>query len=131
MLGTSQLRLNCIALPESAKPMRHAIAAFLAVFDLDPDFSDDVLTAIGEAVANAIEHAYAGQDPSDIEVHAAYEGRDTIMVDVYDRGRFIDRERQPDRGFGIRIVHAIASDVRIETGNGTRVHMEFRTPVER
>ena len=129
MLGTSQLRLNCVARPEYAKSIRHAIAAFLAVFELDADFSDDVLTAIGEALANAIEHAYVGQEPSDIEVLAAYEHERMISVDVFDRGRFIERERQPDRGFGIRILQAIATHVRIDTNDGTRVHMEFRTPV--
>jgi serine/threonine-protein kinase RsbW len=128
MLGTSHLRLNCLARPESAKPIRHAVAAFLAVFELDPDFADDVLTATGEALANAIEHAYAGRDPADIEVHAAYEDQVKLSVDVWDRGDFIERERQPNRGFGIRIVQAIASDVRIETNGGTRVHMEFLPP---
>ncbi len=128
MLGTSYLRLNCPARPEFAKPIRHAVAAFLAVFDLDRDFADDVLTATGEALANAIEHAYTGMDPADIELHAAYEDRVKLCVDVYDRGRFIERERQPNRGFGIRIVEAIASDVRIDTGDGTRVHMEFLPP---
>jgi serine/threonine-protein kinase RsbW len=129
MLGSSQLRLNCVADPASARPIRHAVAAFLAVFDLDPDFSDDVLTAFGEALANAIEHAYAGQAPSDIEIVAEYADRRLISVDVFDRGRFVEREPQPNRGFGIRIVRAIASEVRIETDDGTRVHMEFRTPV--
>jgi len=131
MLGVSHLRLNCIARPEAAKPIRHAVAAFLAVFDLDPDFSDDVLTATGEALANAIEHAYAGRDPADIELHAAYEDQVRLSVDVYDRGTFIERERQENRGYGIRIVQAIANDVRIEIDNGTRVHMEFLPPVAR
>jgi anti-sigma regulatory factor (Ser/Thr protein kinase) len=128
MVGTSQLRLNCVAVPEAAKPIRHAIAAFLAVFDLDPDFSDDVLTAIGEALANAIEHAYAGRDPASLEVSAEYADRKILSVDVYDQGTFIERERRPNRGFGMRIVQAIASDVRIETDGGTRVHMEFVAP---
>jgi len=47
-----------------------------------------------------------------------------------DRGRFITRARQPNRGFGIRIVKAIAADVRIDTGDGTAVHMEFHPPVK-
>jgi anti-sigma regulatory factor (Ser/Thr protein kinase) len=128
MLGTSHLRLNCVARPESAKPISHAVAAFLAVFELDPDFADDVLTATGEALANAIEHAYAGRDPAEVEVHASYEDHVKLSVDVFDRGNFIQRERQPNRGFGIRIVEAIASEVSIETNGGTRVHMEFLPP---
>jgi anti-sigma regulatory factor (Ser/Thr protein kinase) len=127
--GISHLRLNCLARPEAAKPIRHAVAAFLAVFELDPDFWDDILTATGEALANAIEHAYAGTAPADIEIVASYEDPSRVSIDVYDHGRFIERERQPNRGFGIRIVRAIAADVHIDTTNGTRVHMEFRTPV--
>ena len=128
MLGISHLRLNCAARPESAKPIRHAVAAFLAVFNLDSEFSDDVLTATGEALANAIEHAYAGIDPDDIELYAAYEHQVKLSVDIFDRGQFIERERQPNRGFGIRILRAIANEVRIETDGGTRVHMEFLPP---
>jgi serine/threonine-protein kinase RsbW len=129
MLAPSSLRLHTLALPQSAKPIRHALAAFLAVFDLDEDFRDDVLTAIGEALANAIEHAYVGSEPRDVEVRAEYAPPHILSIDVHDRGMFIQRERQPNRGFGLRIVQAIAQKVRVETDDGTHVHMEFRTPI--
>jgi anti-sigma regulatory factor (Ser/Thr protein kinase) len=128
MHGTSLLRLNCPARPEFAKALRHAVAAFLAVLELDPDFAADVLTATGEALANAIEHAYAGSDPADIELQAEYTTDRRLSIVVHDRGQFIVRARQPNRGFGIRIVHAIANSVRIETDGGTAVHMEFHLP---
>jgi serine/threonine-protein kinase RsbW len=128
MHGTSLLRLNCPARPEFARALRHAVAAFLGALDLDPDFTEDVLTATGEALANAIEHAYAGSDPADIELQAEYTPDTRLCVAVYDRGHFVVRARQPNRGFGIRIVNAIAKGVRIETDGGTAVHMEFALP---
>jgi hypothetical protein len=48
MMGFSELRLNCIARRDVARPMRHAVAAFLAATgQVDRDSSDDILTAVG------------------------------------------------------------------------------------
>ena len=58
MMGRSELRLTCVADPAAARPLRHALASFLAVVDIDPDTRDDILTGVGEALANAVEHAY-------------------------------------------------------------------------
>jgi hypothetical protein len=69
-----------------------------------------------------------GSDPADIELHAEYTPNTRLSIAVYDRGHFIVRAQQPNRGFGIRIVNAIARGVRIETEGGTAVHMEFALP---
>lgn len=105
--------------------MRHAVAAFLAATGLiDDETSDDVLTAVGEALANAVEHAYEGVEENEVELFARLED-DALAVDVFDRGTFIERTPRPGRGFGLRIVEAIARDVRINVGNGTHVQMFF------
>jgi anti-sigma regulatory factor (Ser/Thr protein kinase) len=123
--GHSELRINCRARPEVARPMRHAVAAFLEATGLvDEETSDDVLTAIGEALANAVEHAYEGGEENEVELFARLED-DALAIDVCDRGTFIERAPRPGRGFGLRIVKAIAEEVRVDTGNGTRVAMRF------
>jgi anti-sigma regulatory factor (Ser/Thr protein kinase) len=105
--------------------MRHAVAAFLEATGLvDEETSDDVLTAVGEALANAVEHAYEGVEENEVELFARLED-DALAVDVCDRGTFIERAPRPGRGFGLRIVKAIAREVRVDTGNGTCVAMRF------
>jgi serine/threonine-protein kinase RsbW len=93
---------------------------------IDEETRDDILIAVGEAIANAVEHAYEGASaPGEIEVHARIADPRTLEIDVADRGRFIERERREGRGFGMRILRSVARAVAIETDNGTRVHMLF------
>jgi anti-sigma regulatory factor (Ser/Thr protein kinase) len=125
--GYSELRINRVARPESARPMRHAMAAFLAASGrVDDDTSDDILTAVGEALANAMEHAYDDGAENDVELLARVVDATTLAVDVFDRGTFRKREPLPNRGFGLRIVEAIAQNVTIDMDRGTHVRMIFR-----
>jgi serine/threonine-protein kinase RsbW len=126
MGGYSELRINRVARPEVARPIRHAVAAFLAASGrVDDDRSDDILTAVGEALANVVEHAYEGRDENEIELLARLEPNDTLAVDVFDRGTFIERAPRPNRGFGMKIVKAIAQNVTVDIGDGTHVRMIF------
>ena len=126
MMGYSELRLNCIARREVARPMRHAVAAFLAASgQVDRDSSDDILTAVGEALANAVEHAYEGVTESEVELFAHLSHDNILAVDVFDRGTFIERAPRPGRGFGMRIVESIAKKVEVNVDNGTHVRMIF------
>jgi anti-sigma regulatory factor (Ser/Thr protein kinase) len=123
--GHSELRINCRARPEVASPMRHAVAAFLAATgQVDAESSDDILTAVGEALANAVEHAYEGVEENEVELFARLED-DTLAVDVFDHGTFIERAPRAGRGFGLKIVEAIARDVSVNIDNGTHVRMIF------
>jgi serine/threonine-protein kinase RsbW len=126
MMGYSELRINRVARPEVARPIRHAVAAFLAASGrVDDARRDDILTAVGEALANVVEHAYEGRDESEIELLARLENNDTLAVDVFDRGTFIDRPPRPNRGFGMKIVKAIAQNVSVDVADGTHVRMTF------
>jgi anti-sigma regulatory factor (Ser/Thr protein kinase) len=126
MMGRSELRIARMARPEAAPSIRHAVAAFLeASGRVDGDVSDDILTAVGEALANAVEHAYAGVPENVVEVCARVEDDDTVAVDVFDCGTFIKRPPRADRGFGLRIVQAVAQNVTVSTDGGTHVRMIF------
>jgi anti-sigma regulatory factor (Ser/Thr protein kinase) len=105
------------------------LRAFLQAIGMDADRLDDVTTAVGEALANAVEHAYGGDaGPAPfVELHARI-ARGKLAVDVSDRGSFIERERLPGRGFGLRIIRAIAPQIRIDTTRGTSVRMRFHIP---
>jgi anti-sigma regulatory factor (Ser/Thr protein kinase) len=129
MTGHCELRINCIARREAARPIRHAVAAFLAASGkVDRDVRDDILTAVGEALANAVEHAYEGVEANEVELFARLESSDTLAVDVFDRGTFISRGPRPNRGFGMRIVEAIAQAVTVNVEDGTHVRMIFTIP---
>jgi anti-sigma regulatory factor (Ser/Thr protein kinase) len=125
MSAGSKLRVTCAARPDSAKRMRHALAAFLDALEVDADHCDDVLTATGEALANAIEHAYDGSGNRGTIALEADLAETELSVNVIDRGQFIERDLRPDRGFGLRIIHSIAESVDISTQDGTRIHMTF------
>lgn len=129
MTGHSELRINRLARRDVAKPMRHAVEAFLeAAACADSDARDDILTAVGEALANAVEHAYDGVEENEVELFARLENGTTLAVDVFDRGTFIERPPRPGRGFGLRIVEAIAQSVTVTVDNGTHVRMIFNVP---
>ncbi|BDE06413.1 hypothetical protein WPS_16890 [Vulcanimicrobium alpinum] len=65
----------------------------------------------------------------EVELYARTGAGATLLVDVVDRGRFIERDGgTPGRGFGLRIVRAIAREVTIEPNGGTSVRMVFDVP---
>ncbi|HXM05926.1 MAG TPA: ATP-binding protein [Candidatus Acidoferrum sp.] len=128
MTAPSQLHLRCAASPDRARPLRHALGAFLTTVDLERSDVDDVLTAVGEAVANVVEHAYCRQGVSTFEMELSARADDAhdLRIEVVDRGRFLERPPRPYRGFGLRIVRAIATEVSIDASEfGTRVRMVF------
>ena len=127
MSGNAELRVSCVTRPSSARILRHALAAFLKTLAIEPDWADDILTAVGEALANAIEHAYGGQASGEVELRAQLEASGTLIVSVSDRGRFVERAPRPGRGFGLRIARAIARTVTLDTTNGTQIRMVFES----
>jgi anti-sigma regulatory factor (Ser/Thr protein kinase) len=128
MTGRSELRLSRTAYTGVARDFRHALVTFMAAAGIGVDTSDDIQTAVGEALANAVEHAYFGHEPGAVELHASLsEDRAKLSVDVYDGGTFIEREPVAGRGYGLRIARAIVDSLSIDTRNGTHVHMVFDT----
>jgi anti-sigma regulatory factor (Ser/Thr protein kinase) len=128
MNGVSELRVFQEAQTRSVAPLRHALFGFCEALRLRGDAVDDIVTAAGEALANAVEHAYENQptqsQPPTIELHARFD-RGDLALDIVDRGKFVVREPLPWRGFGLRIMRAIAQQMTVDTSDGTRVRMHF------
>jgi anti-sigma regulatory factor (Ser/Thr protein kinase) len=122
--SVAELRLTRVAQPSAIKALRHAFLAFLHANDVSEDCAADIATAVGEALANSAEHAYGETRSGTVEVYARIE-RENLTVEVRDRGIFLDRPRREDRGFGLRIIRAVARSVSIERDGGTRVCMVF------
>ncbi len=110
----------------SAKPMRHALSAFLSALDVPEVEQVDVITAVGEALANAVEHAYRDSQVRDVSLRARLDSDGTLAVDVVDGGRHIPAVQQIDRGFGLRIMRAIAQSIKMDAADGTALRMFFK-----
>jgi anti-anti-sigma factor len=113
--------------PAQLRPLRRAIATWATDVALPPDAVQDLLLVVGEAVANAVEHAYRGPDPSgsvDVELAASPAGG--VAVTVRDRGTWRVAPADPGtRGRGLQIISALATDVDLVRGQGGTV-IRFR-----
>jgi anti-sigma regulatory factor (Ser/Thr protein kinase) len=127
-MASGQFSLEREALAETAAPMRHALAAFLHALGVPESIQLDVITAVGEALANAVEHAYRDGPVGDVKVAARIEPGGVLAVEVVDRGTFTQPRRRPNRGFGLRIVRSVAHTVDVQTEAGTTVRMRFELP---
>jgi anti-sigma regulatory factor (Ser/Thr protein kinase) len=129
MRQPSVLRVRCPAQSHFVASLRHALVSFLRAHDFHGQQLDDVTTAAGEALANVVEHAYAAsavEADRFIGLRANVDANGTLALEVYDGGSFVERRRPArGRGFGLRIIRAIAGRLTIDTSNGTRLCMIF------
>ncbi|HTU83684.1 MAG TPA: ATP-binding protein [Candidatus Acidoferrales bacterium] len=125
-MNRGELRLSRHAHREAPAIMRHTLAAFLTGVGVGPDEQIDIVTAVGEALANAVEHAYGQGAAGELEMRASTSGDSELTVTVADRGQFARPHGRTDRGFGLRIIRAIARSVDVEArAGGTVVSMLF------
>jgi anti-sigma regulatory factor (Ser/Thr protein kinase)/putative methionine-R-sulfoxide reductase with GAF domain len=123
--GTDTLDLEIPAAPNSLKPLRIAMRRWLAHIRADRQATADLLTAVGEACANAVEHAY-GPAGGTIAVSLQYQAPDVVAV-ISDTGRW-RAARGTFRGRGIMLMRALCDEVTIERGDtGTRVQLRRTT----
>jgi serine phosphatase RsbU (regulator of sigma subunit)/CheY-like chemotaxis protein/anti-sigma regulatory factor (Ser/Thr protein kinase) len=121
------------AIPSSSPTVRHRLAAYLAQLGFDPTRLDDALLAAGEAIANAIEHAYAGSREHGLfSLRAFVSNTVRVVIEVLDHGVWRQRGIEPtaallaERGRGLTIMHALSDDVTVEHDDtGTRVRLVF------
>jgi anti-sigma regulatory factor (Ser/Thr protein kinase) len=95
-------------------------------FALGAERFSDLVLAVGEALANVAEFAYAdAPDRGTMDVAATYDpDSDTLSVTVDDHGRWRQRASARDlsRGRGIPLMRALADEANIYgTAQGTKV----------
>ena len=109
----------------SAALARTALRRFLATTTLGERRSFDAVVATGEAVANAIEHAYDRRPNQSFVVRARYE-RESCTIVVEDAGTWSDVEPLITRGRGIAMMRELCDTLDIDrTPNGTYVALGF------
>jgi CheY-like chemotaxis protein/anti-sigma regulatory factor (Ser/Thr protein kinase) len=116
-----RLDLTLPAEPVNAVRARTAIARFLNGAGM-ADRVGDLLVAAGEAIGNAIEHAYHGGSGA-----LRVRGRatiDSVTVEIRDFGAWHSDTAVEGRGFGLPLMRAFADAVEVErTPFGTRVEL--------
>lgn len=122
-----------ITLPAAASSLaisRGRMREWLAEAGLDPELCADVLLAVGEATANATEHAVVGADRQvHLTVSAALTGN-RLQLTVSDDGRWKPATTpRGHRGHGIHLINALVDTVALTTApDGTTVEMLKELP---
>ena len=113
---------------EELATLRRDLRGWLAGAGATARESGDVLIAVGEACANAIEHAGAG-DGSTIEVRGQLVGHE-VVVRICDQGRWRTAAPRSQRGHGLRLMRVLMDGIDIATvRDGTRVELRRRLAV--
>lgn len=128
--GTT-LRLRRPAEPAELRTIRRHVAAWAQRHALSEDVLADLQLAVGEAVANGVEHAYpegtAGTVEVELTVRAGAGYPAAVLVRVLDHGRWRPtRAADGYRGHGLALIGRLAQRLEvIATGNGTQVCFEL------
>jgi anti-anti-sigma factor len=118
--------------PAELASMRRTVARWAAAAGLPGEVVDDLQLALGEAMANAVEHAYADDSAGECEYLVAQDADGDLRVSVVDHGRW--RPPPADRGHrgrGLELISALADGVQVDrtTADGAGTTVRFRVPV--
>ncbi|HEY3248657.1 MAG TPA: SpoIIE family protein phosphatase [bacterium] len=122
----THLELTVPATPENFRSVVAAVDDLTRRLEFDEETAFAVKVAVGEAVTNVIEHAYA-DGHGDVHV-TAEQTEDELSIKVRDTGRW--RTWRPEgRGRGLQIMRALAHDVQIDTSSaGTTLSITMPLP---
>jgi anti-sigma regulatory factor (Ser/Thr protein kinase) len=101
--------------------MRRSLGAWLASAGAGEDDAYDIVLAVGEAGANAVEHAYG---PGEAEFELIADVADgSAVLEIRDSGRWREA-RGRHRGRGLDLMRDLMDDVEVERSDaGTTVRM--------
>jgi serine/threonine-protein kinase RsbW len=117
---TKPLSLSVEADAKALAPMRHALRAWLT--ELGAHQISDVVLAVDEAVANAIEHA--GLAATAIIAVEAHVVGNTLHIEICDNGVWKEPTVNDTRRRGLLIMNAVMDGVAIEhRDDDTRIVM--------
>jgi len=121
------LQLDLLAVPASLPGIRRRLGAWLGELGIGENDRVGVMAAVGEACANAAEHAYRGSEPGPMSVRAAVDADGMLTVTVHDDGTWRPPDRDPgDRGRGLLIMRQLVDGVSLDDRDGTTVTLTVR-----
>jgi anti-sigma regulatory factor (Ser/Thr protein kinase) len=120
-----RLGLELAAEPGSLASLRRSLGRFLEDAGADREEAFAITVAVGEAAANAVEHAYGPEEGATFVVEAETAAGD-IFVAVRDSGRWRPPVEE-GRGYGLGLMEALVDSVGIERReDGTTVRLTHR-----
>ncbi|MBW0115391.1 SpoIIE family protein phosphatase [Pseudonocardia abyssalis] len=111
------------ARPDQLAVVRRDVAAWVTAAALSKDTGDDLQLALGEALANAVEHAYRDRAPGEYHYRLDQRPDGAVQVEVSDHGSWRPPPADPGyRGRGLLVIDRLAGGAVIERSDeGTRV----------
>lgn len=114
------VELRLPAAPSSAGIARRLASRYARVAELTPERTFDLTIAVGEAAANAVEHAYFGVSGEFVLRLSLRDGK--VHGEVQDLGCWRDRDPAAERGRGLAILRATTHQLELNRSpKGTTV----------
>lgn len=110
------IEIKLPASPSSATIVRRFVSRYARVAQLGAERSFDLVIAVGEAVANAVEHAYRGGEGAFV-LRLDYRGGE-VIGEVEDVGTWREGRPNPERGRGLSILRAATRRFELHRGSG-------------
>ncbi len=113
--------MQVVGTDRNASVARRRFRDWLAL-DVSSDQLEDLVLAVYEALANAVEHGYANQRdaPGPVRLHAR-RGAGQVVITVSDDGSWRAPTGQRFRGRGLTLMRLLTHDVHIVAGHGGTV----------
>jgi PAS domain S-box-containing protein len=116
--------------PARLAAVRRAVVAWGDAAALPEDVVEDLQLALGEALANAIEHAYQGRPAGECAYRVSWTPDGGIDVRVDDSGSWRPVPADPGfRGRGLMLIHQLAEHVVVEPGPSGGTTVRFHVAV--
>jgi anti-sigma regulatory factor (Ser/Thr protein kinase) len=123
------LDLTAEANPHNARQLRVRFEQWLRTLGAPTHLVDDLVLAVYEALANAVEHAYHPDHPDPVMRLQAHLDHDQLLITITDYGCWRTPGAPGYRGRGLAVMRSLSSGVHLcPSPQGTTVHMRADLP---
>jgi serine/threonine-protein kinase RsbW len=125
---STSFRHTFAATPAALAPLRARLREWLRELPLQEDIVQSTVLSVSEAAANSIEHGLRFDVRGIVTVVGGLRDDGVVELMVGDDGSWRESRELEDRGYGLRIIHAVMDDVGIERrSTGTVVRLGVRS----
>ena len=117
-----------LAVPGTLSVVRREVSAWSRSSGLGEDQLDDLQLAVGEAVANSVEHAYAGGEPGTVRYRLAAAEDGAVRAEIDDDGRWRPPGDPGFRGRGLVVINGLGRGLTVEHDEGPGTRVRFTLP---